>query len=543
MTQMWNALGEVFRAHKWIPGTLAMSGVVATFVLAGKVPALVFLVILLASILVGTLLLLGQQSPDLAPEEPQIGTTGVGVEISTPQSEELGLEGVRDTEPDLTSESQSGVLDSDPDMAAFLQAVDAATAGDAITVRTILDPVIEGSKDDEQRNRRTASKNALLVQAGETNKLHDLEASVERAEKPRADILRWYAFALDLTASRSEAIQTLLAEAGSLDADEAAEARLFAVQMMLKDDRLAEALELCSRIGGSPSLPGKVRARAYDFMAKALKPRGVLRALRAYEEALRLDPAANRFDLAYLYSESAMHVMAKHHYQTMVRVNQGGHAARNNLGVAYSQLQMPGLASEAYRVAGERGSARAFGNMASQAIHGGDHEAAREYIGQGLELDKEDDVILNVRERLRSAKASERERDEATDRCAAELRGAILEVPLSASEIPLSGTTWRLEGSDSILGLHSVTENVFVASANASADDSMTLTLTRRGLDYTCEAKLSKYGNSLNGHAFLIESGSLIVLLGEDYKEGRPGVLRFRPVDVDLEEVPQSETA
>jgi len=109
--------------------------------------------------------------------------------------------------------------------------------------------------------------------------------------------------------------------------------------------------------------------------------------LKHFEEAVGYNPDKRRltFRLAYDYSELGNHERALYHYKVLNQLNPDDAIVLNNLGVAYSKLEMPIKAIECFKRSAEKGETIAMGNLAHLLIGSGFIEEAQRWIAKAQE--------------------------------------------------------------------------------------------------------------------------------------------------------------
>jgi Flp pilus assembly protein TadD len=129
----------------------------------------------------------------------------------------------------------------------------------------------------------------------------------------------------------------------------------------------------------------------------------------ALEKALEIKPndARLRFRAGYSYGEKHLDHLALLHYKTLVRFDPDDTGSLNNLGVAYSRLDMPIRAIESFEAAGGN-ETLAAANLAEAYIAGGFKRRATELIDQARRQEQ-----VHARVGVAMEEISEREETEA----------------------------------------------------------------------------------------------------------------------------------
>ncbi|MET3431461.1 tetratricopeptide (TPR) repeat protein [Herbaspirillum seropedicae] len=112
------------------------------------------------------------------------------------------------------------------------------------------------------------------------------------------------------------------------------------------------------------------------------------------EVVLELDPADDdlRFSVAYNHSERERNTLSAYHYDLIPASRRSGEAW-NNLGVAWSRLDLEAAAFDAYSRAHELGQTLGTSNIANKLIQVGMHSRARELLNEVVKL--EHDVAVD----------------------------------------------------------------------------------------------------------------------------------------------------
>lgn len=130
------------------------------------------------------------------------------------------------------------------------------------------------------------------------------------------------------------------------------------------------------------------------------------------ERLLEIDPtdADTRFSLAYKYGELNLPELAAYHYARIPR-GQRSDAAWNNLGVAYGNIGLPGLAVTSLRESEQIGETLAMSNLANRLIDAGFFDDASEMLKRAIQIaDHHKNVDLALGS-LKSAPEKESERE------------------------------------------------------------------------------------------------------------------------------------
>jgi len=122
-------------------------------------------------------------------------------------------------------------------------------------------------------------------------------------------------------------------------------------------------------------------------------------ALHYYEKALELNPTNDslRFNIAYKYSSINQYEMSLFYYKMLDSHNYDLKNVKNNLGVCYSNLEMPIKGVKYYQDAIKEGSTLASSNIGYKYINLGFIDSAKEILNKALENEH---VHPNVNEAL-----------------------------------------------------------------------------------------------------------------------------------------------
>ncbi|HUW12163.1 MAG TPA: hypothetical protein VM537_20725, partial [Anaerolineae bacterium] len=119
--------------------------------------------------------------------------------------------------------------------------------------------------------------------------------------------------------------------------------------------------------------------------------------LRAFalEKALEIKPndMKLRFRAAHSYGEKNLDPLSLLHYKTLIRLNPDEAGSLNNIGVAYSRLQMPIRAIQSYKAAARLNYALAAGNLALSFVEAGFVQEARQSIEEAKKQEKTDPQV------------------------------------------------------------------------------------------------------------------------------------------------------
>lgn len=158
-----------------------------------------------------------------------------------------------------------------------------------------------------------------------------------------------------------------------------------------KPDRaIALLLDACR--GGTPT--HAVKAELYSL----LKENGSGHAAFAIGEQMLLqNPAAAdfRFSLAYDYDTEKLHELSLFHYR-ILRANSPTEMGLNNLGVAYSSLNLPILSVESQQAAYEKGNTLAAANLAQRYLDAGFASEAEKLARKAMAQDEPHENLPSV---------------------------------------------------------------------------------------------------------------------------------------------------
>lgn len=117
------------------------------------------------------------------------------------------------------------------------------------------------------------------------------------------------------------------------------------------------------------------------------------------------DDSGLKFNLAFSYGEKDAD-LSMLHYESIPASERTG-TGWNNLGVAYSNLQMPGSAVAAYEVASQKGETIADGNLANKLLHAGFFTMARERAQQAVAIPSHNNNVVIALGAIGDAQAEE----------------------------------------------------------------------------------------------------------------------------------------
>lgn len=126
------------------------------------------------------------------------------------------------------------------------------------------------------------------------------------------------------------------------------------------------------------------------------------------ERMLEIRPEDNdlRFSLAYKYSEQNSNALALYHY-LLIPSNQRSETTWNNVGVAYSKLEMDGKAVEAYRESEDLNGTLAMSNLAHKLIEAGFLKEAEELCSAAIKVENYDKQIGTAISSIKEKKEKE----------------------------------------------------------------------------------------------------------------------------------------
>ncbi|OAV50775.1 hypothetical protein A6U98_07015 [Rhizobium sp. WYCCWR10014] len=113
-----------------------------------------------------------------------------------------------------------------------------------------------------------------------------------------------------------------------------------------------------------------------------------------------------RFRLAYEYSEASQNQLAMLHYDAIPKSERSG-VAWNNLGVAYSRLQLKGMSVAAYQEGSAKGETLSDGNLAQVLISAGFFVEAKQQAEAAIAKEDHDQSVIGALSTLQAAKTEE----------------------------------------------------------------------------------------------------------------------------------------
>ncbi len=113
-----------------------------------------------------------------------------------------------------------------------------------------------------------------------------------------------------------------------------------------------------------------------------------------------------RFRLAYDYSEAIQNQLALLHYDAIPQSERSG-VAWNNLGVAYSRLQLKGMSVAAYQEGSKKGETISDANLAQILVNAGFFTEAKQQAEAALLKEDHDQGVISALSALQAAKDEE----------------------------------------------------------------------------------------------------------------------------------------
>jgi tetratricopeptide (TPR) repeat protein len=251
-------------------------------------------------------------------------------------------------------------------------------------------------KDSVKKRRNEAYFHFFLFQRGDTSALSSLERLALQSDI--AGIVHSLLGQCHDTAGNHEKAVNEFELAANSSSDQVEHAR-FAVQAAKSLFKAGKHLEAPTRLMveiGKAS-EAEVFAILYSGLADVyeLAKDAELRAL-TLEKALEYRPndVQLRFQAGYAYAEKTTYLLSLLHYKTLLKFSPDYTAAFNNMGVAYTHLDLPIFAVEAFKKSAEKGETLATSNLASKLIDAGFAEDASQML-EKAQLEKDANPRVN----------------------------------------------------------------------------------------------------------------------------------------------------
>jgi tetratricopeptide (TPR) repeat protein len=346
------------------------------------------IIVLAVVILVGMIMFRPQIRELLSREKVEVsrGETRIAFEARAQEpSEEAAKQEEIPTEVTPAAEEVAGEREEGAEKDPTKQALDALLAGDRQQYERIFTELIDEASDEEKVDLENLRLSWLYDIAKETvaNELQQLIQKYPESPLPVASLARVYA------ASGNHA--------------RAAELYTRASELAEPGDRLRYNLKACQqkyKIGRYEEAEAQLNSLLKEFDAHSQisdieeelgklfrEKEDKVGALKHFEKAIRYNPdkRALRLRVAYDYYELGEHERALYHYKVLNQSDPDNATVLNNLGAAYSELEMPIKAVEHFRRSAEKGETIAMGNLAHLLIDGGFIEEAETWITKAQE--------------------------------------------------------------------------------------------------------------------------------------------------------------
>jgi tetratricopeptide (TPR) repeat protein len=310
----------------------------------------------------------------------------------------------------------------------------------------------EVSNEDEKLRNEVVFAFWRLTRAHDTKAVSDLEKFAED-NRVKSLALRFLAFRKREAGIYDEALALYdqSREAATNEEDRAA-ATIGGARTLMHLDRRDEAVRRLMEAVSGASTDGE-REDYFVEIAEIFKKGGewLNRAL-ALEKAIEMAPesAARRFDAGYAYSQADREDLALIHYAGTLELNPDDTTARNNIGVAYENLDMPIKAVESYRRASDAGETLASANLGNRFLNAGFVKEARAILEPSVSVpEAHPNVATNLASTIRRAE-QEDEREEKVQSEAIQDRDFLrryADAYLVARDSPDLSGTWSGNGS------------------------------------------------------------------------------------------------
>ncbi|MGR9319296.1 TIR domain-containing protein [Rhizobium leguminosarum] len=265
------------------------------------------------------------------------------------------------------------------------------------------------SRSPEEIAHWEASNQYYKVLAGASKDITPIRRSSEKY--PRNAALKELLARTLLRYGPSEEADNLLFEALS-DAQDMTLARTIiarAVENEVNDDSKARARNLLLKLNAVPRNMQDDEIeylRALDAIALYGGFEDIAKAISEVIITKQPEDISARFRLAYEYSEANQNQLAMLHYDAIPRSERSG-VAWNNLGVAYSRLQLKGMSVAAYQEGSAKGETISDGNLAHIFVNAGFFSEAKQQAEAALVKEDHDQSVIAALSALQAAKEEE----------------------------------------------------------------------------------------------------------------------------------------
>jgi Tfp pilus assembly protein PilF len=148
----------------------------------------------------------------------------------------------------------------------------------------------------------------------------------------------------------------------------------------------------------------------------------------AFDKAIENRPndADLRFSSAYAYSHNKANVLSLFHYKILLKIDSNSRMALNNLGVVFSELNLPSKSVESYEKAVVKGETLSAANLAFKYMDSGFLSKASEMLDQAKNQEESHPNVIRAMSRLSTIRDDENELEEKYLKSAQEQRQFLL---------------------------------------------------------------------------------------------------------------------
>lgn len=205
----------------------------------------------------------------------------------------------------------------------------------------------------------------------------------------------------------------------------------FAVAAEISTDLVLTSRAIERALGCDEEIPANELRKYQAVLMKTMgadshPPDDVLSALRSIATRLGLDELARgidevrvraepdnislRFELGLRDSNDRRHALSLHHYLAIPPGERNG-TTWNNLGVTYSNLQLPGRAVEAYLMGSAKGETIADGNLAHKLVAAGFFDDAKRRAEGAIKVEGHHNNVVEALTAIQTAKEEEQQKE------------------------------------------------------------------------------------------------------------------------------------
>ena len=313
-------------------------------------------------------------------------------------------------------ETESALPPSAPEGPAsqdFLRGMfEASGSGDLAAVDEAYAKLIGSVTEEYERQTLKLVYHYCRFTAGATDALDKLERLAMQPQFSERAIT-WLRFAYDATGEFDRA-----AEACDSIADAVESAEIAATYMVERAKYLHQGN---SGPTAFASLADEI-AKSTDISVSSILFRGLAavyelsdeKDMRAFalEKAIELRPkdAGLQFNTAYAQAQDSQHSLAMLHYEETLKFRPDNSDARNNVGVAYENVQLPGYSAAAYKRAAQQNHSLSAANLAYQYMNAGFEEEANEVLKDARKQDIPHANVGSASAKLSALQEAESER-------------------------------------------------------------------------------------------------------------------------------------